>query len=128
MEKKLANLIEIQAQIESLKKQAEVIRNKEFSATVADIREKMAAFGITVKDLQGPAKKAGRKAKGANPAKTKGTKAVKGAKSSVKVEAKFKGPNGEAWTGRGLTPKWLAALIAQGHSKEEFAVKPVALA
>jgi DNA-binding protein H-NS len=124
----LANLIELQAQIESLKKQAEAIRTKEFGATVADIREKMSAFGITVKDLQGPAKKTGRKSKGASTVKVKGAKPVKGRKSGAKVEAKFKGPNGEAWTGRGLTPKWLAALVALGHSKDEFAVKPVALA
>ena len=117
----MANLIEIQAQIESLKKQAELIRNKEFNATVAAIREQMVAFGITVKDLQSPTKKAGRKAKDANPVKAKATK---GPKLASKVEPKFKGPNGEAWTGRGLTPKWLAALVAQGHSKEEFAAKP----
>ena len=120
----MANLIEIQAQIESLKKQAELIRNKEFGATVAAIREKMAAFGITVKDLQSPAKKTGRKSKDANLVKAKAAKASKGPKSASKVEPKFKGPNGEAWSGRGLTPKWLAALVAQGHSKEEFAVKP----
>lgn len=120
----MANLIELQAQIESLKKQADAIRNKEFSATVAEIREKMAAFGITVKDLQSPAKSAGRKAKNVPQVKAKAAKAAKRSKSANKVDAKFKGPNGEAWTGRGLTPKWLVALVAQGHSKEEFAVKP----
>ena len=35
---------------------------------------------------------------------------------------KFSGPNGESWTGRGLTPRWLTALIAQGHKKADFAV------
>ena len=118
----MTNLIDIQAQIEALKKQAETIRSKEFASTVADIRAKMAAFGITVKDLQTPAKKAGRKAKGDATAKIKGPKAAKVAKPTGKVEAKYKGPNGEAWTGRGLTPKWLTAFVAQGRSKEEFLV------
>ena len=36
--------------------------------------------------------------------------------------AKYRGPNGEEWSGRGLTPRWLSALIAAGHTKEEFAV------
>ncbi|WP_296444256.1 H-NS family nucleoid-associated regulatory protein [Rhodoferax sp. UBA5149] len=39
------------------------------------------------------------------------------------MAAKFRGPNGEAWSGRGLTPRWLAALVAQGQSKEEFSIK-----
>ena len=118
----MTNLIDIQAQIEALKKQADAIRSKEFASTVADIRAKMAAFGITVKDLQVPAKKAGRKVKGDATAKVKTPKATKGGKPTGKVEAKYKGPNGETWSGRGLTPKWLASLVAQGRSKDEFLV------
>lgn len=115
----MANLIDIHAQIESLRKQAEAIRTKEFAATVAEIREKMAAFGITVKDLQAPAK-GGRKTKSAGKAKTKKT----ASRTGSKVAAKYKGPNGETWSGRGLTPKWLTTLVGEGRSKEEFAVKP----
>ena len=118
----MTKLIDIQAQIEALKKQADAIRSKEFASTVADIRAKMAAFGITVKDLQSPAKKVGRKAKGDGTAKVKVPKTAKVGKPTGKVEAKYKGPNGETWSGRGLTPKWLASLGAQGRSKEEFLV------
>lgn len=118
----MANLIEIQAQIENLKKQAEAIRSKEFAATVADIREKMAAFGITIKDLQPSGAKRGRKAKIAEPVKRKGRGPAKTAKASPSVAAKYIGPNGETWSGRGLTPKWLKSLIDQGQSKESFAV------
>ena len=113
-------LIEIQAQIEALKKQAQVVRAKEFDSTVADIRAKMVAFGITVKDLQTPDKKKTRKGKGAVATKEK---PVRGPKSGAKVAAKYQGPNGENWSGRGLTPKWMAALIAEGRSKDEFAVQ-----
>lgn len=113
-------LIEIQVQIEALKKQAQIVRAKEFDGTVADIRAKMAAFGITVKDLQASEKKGTRKTKGAVATKAK---PVKASKSRAKVAAKYQGPNGEAWSGRGLTPKWLGALIAEGRSKDEFAVK-----
>lgn len=119
----LANLIEIQAQIEALKKQAEAIRTKDFVVTVAEIRAKMSAFGITVKDLQAPAKKSARKSKGAPAGNIKVSKGVKGPKSGAKVEAKYRGPNGESWSGRGLRPKWMAALIDQGRAKEDFAVE-----
>lgn len=40
----------------------------------------------------------------------------------VKVPPKYRGPEGETWAGRGATPKWLAALIKQGHSIEDFAI------
>ena len=122
----MTNLIDIQGQIEKLQKQAADIKSKEFSATVRDIQAKMQAFGITVKDLQ-TRKTAKGAAKSGRPAKEKAAKAPKAArKSSQPVAAKFHGPNGETWSGRGLTPKWLASLVAQGHSKESFAVASAA--
>lgn len=39
-----------------------------------------------------------------------------------KPAPKYLGPNGETWTGRGLTPRWLKALLKQGHAIEEFAI------
>lgn len=120
----MSNLIELQGQIEKLQKQASDIRAREFDKTVAEIRAQMLAFGITVKDLNST--KASSKAKGkGKPAKTvRATKADAGAKKAAKpVEAKFRGPNGESWSGRGLAPKWLKALIAEGKTKEEFAIR-----
>jgi DNA-binding protein H-NS len=118
----MSNLIDIQSQIEKLQKQANEIKAKEFHSTVQEILAKMQAFGITVKDLQSvnPSKagKGGRSKSKAISVKT--AKAPK--KSGTPVAAKYRGPNGESWSGRGLTPKWLAALIAQGHTKEAFAV------
>lgn len=118
----MTNLIDIQGQIEKLQKQAAEIKSKEFAATVRDIQAKMAAFGITMKDLQ--SRKAGKgAAKAGRPAKVKAAKAPKAArKAGQPVAAKYRGPNGETWSGRGLTPKWLASLVAQGQSKESFAV------
>ena len=39
-----------------------------------------------------------------------------------KIAAKFRGPNGEEWTGRGRKPTWLTTLEAEGKTKEEYAV------
>ena len=118
----MSNLIEIQSQIEKLQKQAQDIRSKEFANTVQDILAKMQVFGITIKDLQtakpGKIAKAGR-GKG-KAAVVRPAKAAK--KAGAVVAAKFRGPNGETWSGRGLTPKWLTALVAQGRTKEEFAI------
>ncbi len=121
MELNLSNLIDIQIQIEKLQKQANEIKTKEFSSTVQEILVKMQAFGITVKDLQAAKPtKAGKAGRKANVGAEKTHKAAK--KSTVAVAPKYRGPNGEVWSGRGLTPKWLAALIAQGQSKESFAI------
>jgi DNA-binding protein H-NS len=40
-----------------------------------------------------------------------------------KVAPRFRGPEGETWSGRGLRPKWLTALMAQGRKLEEFAIE-----
>jgi DNA-binding protein H-NS len=115
----MSKLIDLQSQIASLQKQADEIRTKEFQATVVEIRQKMQAFGITIKDLQSTKSKLGRKAKvtGATPAKSAKIK-----KPTLAVAAKYKGPNGETWSGRGLTPKWLASLVAAGGTKEQYLI------
>jgi DNA-binding protein H-NS len=38
------------------------------------------------------------------------------------VAARFRGPNGETWSGRGRMPKWLSAMEAQGRKREEFRI------
>lgn len=122
----MSNLIDIQTQIQKLQKQADEIKTREFDATVRDILSKMAAFGITIKDLQAassPTKGRGRAAgKGKSAVKVKAvTPKVK--KSGVTVAAKYKGPNGELWSGRGLMPRWMATLVAQGQPKESFTIQ-----
>ncbi|MEY4884177.1 MAG: hypothetical protein RIS34_2031 [Pseudomonadota bacterium] len=120
----MSNLIEIQSQIEKLQKQAGEIKAREFDKTVQEILAKMSAFGIALKDLQ-PGKTRGSKARAKTQAAAKSAvgKGKKKEKSTAVVAAKYRGPNGETWSGRGLTPRWLAALVAQGQSKEEFAIK-----
>ncbi|MBV5347325.1 H-NS histone family protein [bacterium] len=102
------NLIDIQNQIAILQKQAEEIKAQEFNKTVEEIKAKMAAFGITLADL--------------DAGKSRPRKASTATKSANPAPAKFRGPNGETWSGRGLMPRWLAAQVADGKSKESFAV------
>jgi DNA-binding protein H-NS len=119
----MGNLIDIQSQIEKLQKQAADIRSREFNTTVQDILAKMAAFDITVKDLEVARKKAPKgRAKAAAKA-TGGRRGPKKGAGASSVAPKYRGPNGETWTGRGLMPRWLSALVASGRTKEEFAIK-----
>jgi len=118
----MSNLIDIQSQIEKLQKQASEIKAKEFKNTVQDILAKMQAFGITTKDLQNAKPAKASKGVRAKKVASSGKTATVSKNAGVVVAAKYRGPNGETWSGRGLTPKWLAALIAQGQTKESFAV------
>ena len=117
----MSNLMDIQGKIEQLQKQASEIRNKEFDKTVQDIRATMQAFGITVKDLQATGK--GRGGKRIDKTAVKRATAGIKKKSGAAVAAKYRGPNGETWSGRGLSPRWLTALVAEGKTREDFAVK-----
>lgn len=115
------NLIDIQSQIVKLQKQAADIKSREFDRTVREIVAKMQAFGITVADLRLGKKRPGKVVPAG--AMKKGPAARK-AKPVVAVAPKYRGPNGETCTGRGLPPRWLAALVAQGQAKESFLIKP----
>jgi DNA-binding protein H-NS len=117
----MKTLIELQSQIASLQKQAAEIRLKETDRTIQEILSLMKAFGITHADL--------RRADGAmrRPRKTRNRSAGKPAQStrrnSKPVPAKYIGPAGETWSGRGRTPVWLQNLAKTGHTKEEYQVK-----
>lgn len=72
--------------------------------------------------------KRGRPAQGAKQGTKKGTgpkgktTATRGAAKGAKVPAKYRGPSGEAWSGRGKQPRWLAALVAEGRTPSEFLI------
>lgn len=117
----MSNLIDLQAQIGKLQKQADDIRSREFDATVREILAKMAAFGISVADLRSTSSKKPVAGKALRARKPNAKKPVPGSKGA-KVAPKYRGPAGETWSGRGLMPKWLTALVATGRKKEEFAV------
>ena len=118
------SLIEIQTQIEQLKQQEADIKARDFDTTAAEILAKMQAFNITVKHLQQAAGVSGRNKLFSVAAGSDSEKAARKQKKTARppVEAKYRGPKGEEWSGRGLTPRWLSALIAQGHTKEEFTI------
>ncbi len=118
----MGNLIDIQGQIEKLQKQADEIKTRDFDNTVQEILANMQAFGITTKDLA-PGKRRGAKGKAKAKAAPGKRTAAASKKTGAPVAPKFRGPQGETWSGRGLMPRWLSALVAQGQPKENFAIK-----
>jgi DNA-binding protein H-NS len=58
------------------------------------------------------------------PAKRGKKTTEKGKAERAPVEAKYQGPNGETWSGRGRLPKWLHAAEAEGKSRDSFLINP----
>ena len=42
--------------------------------------------------------------------------------SQGKVAPKYRGPNGELWTGRGMKPRWMVAAIKEGAKQDDFLI------
>jgi DNA-binding protein H-NS len=40
-----------------------------------------------------------------------------------KQPAKYRGPNGEEWSGRGPAPRWMKPLLVKGKTKADFLIK-----
>ena len=86
------------------------IRGKARAAAIEKSRFAIAQFNIAPRDLFDDVQIVAKK------------KQSDGKRAYTAPSTKYRGPNGEEWSGRGLTPRWLSALIAQGRNKEEFAV------
>ena len=41
----------------------------------------------------------------------------------TKAPIKYRGPNGETWSGRGLAPRWLAELERKGKNRDSYLIK-----
>ena len=91
------------------------------AALRAEMEQRMAELGIALGDLfstagqQAPAEQAA----GKDGRRTRKPRDDIGAKRA----AKYRGPNGEEWSGRGRMPNWLAALEAEGRRREEFLIE-----
>jgi DNA-binding protein H-NS len=92
----------IEAEIESRKaKEIEVLRAK--------VLESARALGVSVEELIG--------VPGASRKKRQ-TKHPRGPQPP-----KYRGPNGEEWSGRGPSPRWMKPLLVKGKTKEDFLIR-----
>lgn len=95
------------AQIEELKQKAEEARRTELAAVISDIKAKVAEHGLTAADL------------GLSGSARRGA----GSRSTGKVAPRYRGPNGQLWTGRGRQPAWVKEQIGAGRSLSEFEIR-----
>ena len=98
-------------ELNKLIEQAEALRESRKEDAKTEFMDKMrkeaAAAGLSLDALMGRAPSGRRKRSDAG----------------VKLKPKFVGANGETYTGRGPTPKWLKDLEAKGVNRNKYLVK-----
>jgi DNA-binding protein H-NS len=97
----MSQYADLKAQIAKLQAQAEEARRTEIDNVVADIRQKIAEYGLSAQDLGfAVAAKRGRPPK------------------KAPLPAKYQDPkSGNTWSGRGKPPKWIV-----GKNRERFVI------
>lgn len=102
----MANYKELLVQRETLDRQIEEARKTEIAAAIAQVRQLVGEFDLSAADC--------------------GFRGAAGERSAARVKVavapKFRAPDGQTWTGRGMAPKWLRALEAAGRRREEFRI------
>ncbi len=79
-----------------------------YKEVIAQIKELAASINVRVEIIETDSKR----------------QEPKSLRAAVKLPPKFRHPENPelTWTGRGIAPKWLQALLAQGHSKSDFKI------
>jgi DNA-binding protein H-NS len=105
MTKRLESLEAVLSQIEKLQAVADEIRQRERAAVIARVREAMATYQITAKELTAK-----------EPAPAPVEKIGKGAAMSGRI--KYRGPEGQVWSGFGHHPKWVQLYLEAGKKNK----------
>ncbi len=90
-------------------------KQSELKDMVARWLAEAAAVGYSASDVM--AERRGGRAEG-GARRGRAPRADKGATAAPK----YRGPNGELWSGRGQPPKWMKPLLAAGKKKEDFLI------
>ena len=96
----------LKARITALQKQLAAAENNKAPA-VRQVKALMKKLGVSVADL-------------ADPSSEKRVKGVK--KPAQKVAVKYRDENGNTWTGRGKTPRWMVDAEKAGNKREKYLI------
>lgn len=117
---------EILKKISVLNAQAAQAKQRELGAVLKRIKQEIKRHGFTAADLGLTV--VGAKGNSRQDKKTKGATSGRVISSSPRksratVPPKYRGPNGETWSGRGLRPTWLKAELASGNTLDAFLIQ-----
>jgi DNA-binding protein H-NS len=114
------NYRELVREIEKLQSLAERSRAREVSAVIQSINNQIRLYEIRPEDLDFGTGSDSLRARGRR--KKKGDE-LKAPKASRSVAPKYAGPNGQLWTGRGRSPKWVLKHITDGGALEDLLIQ-----
>lgn len=101
------SLSELLAQRAALEQQILDVQREERANAIAQVRELMSRYGLTLADL-------GSRALATAPRKNG---------SGARLVPKYRNPQtGQTWSGRGLKPRWLQAALADGANLDDFRI------
>jgi DNA-binding protein H-NS len=98
------DLVEIKKELD---KEIQSRQAREVEELRARVAESAHALGVSIEELFGLRRHAG----------TRITKHPRG-----KQPAKYRGPNGEEWSGKGPAPRWMKPYLAKGKTKADFLI------
>lgn len=97
---------EMKTRIAKLEQEAEALRKAELVTVIADIKARMAEYGITSKDL--------------GVIKNKTKKQSGHASGTAGPVVRYRSEDGKTWSGRGRKPKWVIEALAAGKTLEDL--------
>jgi len=93
----MATYTELVAQAQAIMAQAQQVRKTELAGVIAEIQAKMKEYDLKISDIDA------------------GSVPRKASKSRSTAPAKYRGPNGELWSGGpGRKPEWVRKVLAEG--------------
>jgi DNA-binding protein H-NS len=101
---------DIQKEIASLQRAAEVVRRKEIDGVVQRIKVAIASYGLSAADLGFDV--------GVKTRATRGRATTKATKSAG--TPKYRDESGKTWTGHGRRPAWFLAALAAGKTPDDL--------
>ncbi|KWK68786.1 MULTISPECIES: H-NS family nucleoid-associated regulatory protein [Burkholderia] len=105
MTKRNRSYAQVTAEIETLQQEAAQLRAEELEAVIADVRAKVAEFGLTEQDVFG---------------RKRGSRTTGKTRAKVEATPKYRDPKtGATWTGRGRAPAW----IVDVKNRNRFLIK-----
>ena len=96
----------LKARITALQKELSAAENSKGPA-VRQVKALMKKLGVSMADL-------------ADPSSEKRVKGVK--EPAQKVAVKYRDANGNTWTGRGKTPRWMVDAEKAGNKREQYLI------
>lgn len=102
----MASYKELVQQRDELEKQIIAARRAEIATAIADAKRLIREHDLTARDC----------------GFTGTVEHTHTGKDRPLVAVKYRGPEGQCWTGRGRAPGWLVSLEAQGRDRHEFLV------